>query len=73
MPFEFTAVAMRGKLYVETLEGCISVKAENARLEILSPVGDVLAQVEGEKAGEEVRFILDGSTPGIQYRLVIRR
>lgn len=73
MPFEFTAVAMKGKLYVETLEGCIRVKAEDVRLEILSPVGDVLTQMDGEKAGEEVHFILDGSIPGVQYRLVIKR
>lgn len=73
MPFEFTAVAMKGKLYVETLEGSIRVKAEDARLEILSPIGDVLTQMDGEKAGEEVHFILDGSIPGVQYRLMIKR
>lgn len=67
----FTAVEFKGKLYAETLEGCIRVKAEAAKLEVLSPVGEVIAAVSGEKRGDEVRFALDGSVPGIQYRLVI--
>lgn len=67
----FAAVELKGKLYAETLEGCICVKAEDAKLEILNPVGKVIAEISGERCGDEVRFALDGSVPGIQYRLMI--
>ena len=59
------------KLYAETLEGCIRVKAENAKLEVLNPIGEVIAEMNGEKTGDEIRFAMDGSVPGIQYRLVV--
>ena len=72
MGIPFTAVEFKGKLYAETLEGSICVKADRAELEILSPVGEVLARKEGEKSGDGVRFLLDGSVPGVQYHLVIR-
>lgn len=71
MGIPFAAVEFKGKLYAETLEGCICVKAEAAKLEILNPVGKVIAEMSGEKRGDEVRFVLDGSVPGIQYRLMI--
>lgn len=71
MGIPFAAVEFKGKLYAETLEGCICVKAEKAKLEILNPVGKVIAEISGEKCGDEVRFALDGSVPGIQYRLMI--
>lgn len=72
MGIPFAAVEFKGKLYAETLEGCICVKAENAKLEILNPVGEVIAEMSGEKCGGEVRFALDGSVPGIQYRIMLR-
>lgn len=71
MGIPFAAVEFKGKLYAETLEGCICVKAEDAKLEILSPVGKVIAEISGEKCGDEVRFAMDGSVPGIQYRIVL--
>ena len=71
MGIPFAAVEFKGKLYAETLEGCICVKAEDAKLEILNPVGEVIAEMHGEKCGDEVRFALDGSVPGIQYRIVL--
>lgn len=71
MGVPFTAVEFKGKLYAETLEGVIRVKAKEARLEILNPVGEVLAEITGKQEDEEVRFEMDGSVPGIQYRLVI--
>ena len=43
------AVEFKGKLYAETLEGCIRVKAENAKLEVLNPIGEVIAEMNGEK------------------------
>ena len=67
----FAAVEFKGKLYAETLEGCIRVKAENAKMEVLNPIGEVIAEMDGEKSGGEIRFAMDGSVPGIQYRLVV--
>ena len=43
----FTTVILGGRLYVETLEGVLYIKAEEAELFILSPVGNVLAKLEG--------------------------
>ena len=73
MPFEFTAVEFKGKLFAETLEGCICVKAKEAELEILNPIGETIAYVEGKEENGEVRFTLDGSVPGIQYHLTVKR
>lgn len=72
MGMPFTKVDMKGKLYAETLEGTLSVKAKEARLRILNPVGEVLAELKGEKEGEEIRFALDGQVPGVQYHLIIQ-
>lgn len=71
MGVPFAAVEFKGKLYAETLEGCIRVKAENAKMEVLNPIGEVIAEMDGEKSGGEIRFAMDGSVPGIQYRLVV--
>ena len=72
MGMPFTKVDMKGKLYAETLEGTLSVKAQEAQLQILNPVGEVLAELKGEKEGEEIRFALDGQVPGVQYHLIIQ-
>ncbi|MEY8494185.1 hypothetical protein AALC16_14395 [Lachnospiraceae bacterium 29-91] len=72
MGITFTAVEFKGKLYAETLEGVLCVKAKEAVLEILNPVGDVLAELNGEQAGEQVRFALNGEVPGVQYHLIIK-
>lgn len=71
MGIRFDAVEFKGKLYTETLEGCICVKADEAKLAILNPVGEVIYEMSGEKRGAEVQFVLDGSVPGIQYRIVL--
>ncbi|MDE7286538.1 MAG: beta-galactosidase, partial [Lachnospiraceae bacterium] len=68
----FTRVVTRGKLYAETLEGALYVKAKEAELRILSPVGDVLAKMEGCRTGKGICFALDGEIPGIQYHLIIK-
>ena len=73
MGVPFAAVEFKGKLYAETLEGAIRVKAKEAALEILNPVGEVLAEINGYYEDGEVRFELDGSVPGIQYRLTVRK
>lgn len=67
----FSRVEMKGKLYADTLEGVIHVKAKKASLQILNPVGDVIACMEGEKDEDGVRFSLDGSVPGVQMELRI--
>ena len=73
MPFEFTAVEFKGKLYAETLEGVLTVRVQSAELEILNPVGERLKVLSGEKEHGMIRFTLDGSVPGIQYHLTIKR
>lgn len=73
MGIPFTAVAFKGKLYAETLEGAICVKAREAKLEVLNPVGEILAELTGENTDGQVRFELDGTVPGIQYRLTVER
>lgn len=49
MPFEFTAVEFKGKLYAETLEGVLTVRAQAAELEILNPVGERLKVLSRRK------------------------
>lgn len=72
MGMPFTAVEMKGKLYAETLEGTLHVKAEKAVLQILSPVGEILKETDGVKDSKGVSFTLNGEVPGIQYHLVIK-
>lgn len=68
---QFTIVRLDGKLYAETLEGSLRVKAARARLQILSPVGEILKELIGEKDGDEIVFKLAGDVPGVQYHLII--
>lgn len=67
----FTTVILEGKLYAETLEGTLYVKAREAELEILSPVGDILAKRTGCKSHKGICFALDGELPSVQYHLSI--
>ena len=69
---QFTIVRLDGKLYAESLEGSLCVKAQQATLRILSPIGDVLAELEGEQSGDEVVFELKGDVPGVQYHLIVK-
>lgn len=71
MGITFTAVTFKGKLFVETLEGNICVKAENAVLQILNPIGEVLAELEGTQTEDGVCFVMDGQIPGVQYHLIV--
>lgn len=70
MGIPLTVLTFAGKLYAETLEGKIYVKAQDAVLQVLNPVGEVLTEVTGEKMGDTVCFTLNGEVPGVQYRLV---
>lgn len=73
MGIPFTAVQFKGKLYAETLEGSLSVKAKEASLKVLSPVGEEIGEIKGEKSAEGIRFPVTGEFPGIQYHLIMRR
>jgi hypothetical protein len=72
MGIKSTVVNMSGKLYAETMEGELLVKADCATLEVLNPVGEVITAIEGQRCEEGVRIILDGTIPGVQYRLIIQ-
>lgn len=68
---KFTMVRMDGKLYAETLEGSLVVKAEDARLTVLDPAGREIGTIEGEKCDDGIRFAMKGDLPGVQYHLTI--
>ena len=72
MGVTFTAVTFKGKLFAETLEGRVCVKAEQATLQILNPIGEVLSEMEGERTEDGVCFEIDGKIPGVQYHLILR-
>lgn len=72
MGIPITVVTLGGKLYAETLEGELLVQAEAATLEVLNPVGEVIGTVEGKPTKDGVVISLDGSIPGIQFRLILK-
>ncbi|MCM1155486.1 MAG: hypothetical protein NC314_02260 [Roseburia sp.] len=72
MGVTFTNVTIKGKLFAETIEGVLRVKAKKARLETLNPIGEVIDAVEGTANGEEVSFDLKESK-GIMFHLSIEK
>ncbi|MBQ6550700.1 MAG: hypothetical protein IJL78_04770 [Lachnospiraceae bacterium] len=68
---QFTMVRKDGKLFAETLEGSLEVKAHAARLTVLDPSGTPLGEVRGEQRGDSVYFNMLGDLPGVQYHLMI--
>ena len=54
------------------MEGELLVKADAAILEILDPVGEVIDTIEGQTFEEGMRIVLDGTIPGVQFRLIIQ-
>ncbi|MCM1190873.1 MAG: hypothetical protein NC123_02700 [Butyrivibrio sp.] len=70
MGITFTNVTLKGKLFAETIEGVLRVKAEKARLETLNPIGEVIDAMDGTVDGEEVFFELK-ETKGIMFHLII--
>ena len=72
MGMKLNIVTLAGKLYAETMEGEIIVKAKSATLKILNPVGEALSEIHGKNKGDYVTIQLDGSIPGIQYHLCIK-
>lgn len=67
----FTIVRLDGKVYAETLEGSLFIKAAGAKLTALDPTGKELGEIYGEKRDGGVFFEMKGNLPGIQYHLVI--
>jgi hypothetical protein len=67
----FTMVRMDGKLYAETLEGSVTVRAENARLFALDPTGQVLGEIAGLREGDSIRFDMKGDFAGVNYHLKV--
>ena len=67
----FTMVRMDGKLYAETLEGSVTVRAENARLFALDPIGQVLGEIAGLREGDSIRFDMKGNFAGVNYHLKV--
>ena len=63
----------KGKLYADTMEGLLAVKAEAATLTALDMVGNVLAEITGEKNGSGIVFTLDGTLPAVHYVLKIQK
>lgn len=65
----FTMVHMDGKIFAETLEGSITVKAKAAKLTALDPVGNELGEIQGERRGDGIYFRMIGDLAGVQYHL----
>lgn len=73
MGIQVTEVHFEGKLYAETLEGKLLVKAKEAVIKVLSPVGEEISQIEGEKTDQGIQFIMTGEIPGIQYHILMKK
>jgi hypothetical protein len=63
---------MSGKLYADTLEGTLSVKSDNAVLQVLDTTGALLQEIEGKQTTEGLQFELTGKIPGVQFVLKIK-
>ena len=68
---QFTMVRLDGKLYAETLEGSLCVKAAKARLEALDPNGRLIGEIPGKAEDGCTVFVMDGKLPAVNYHLVI--
>ena len=69
--FRFTQVRMDGKLYAETMEGSLLVKAGSARLTALDPAGNALGEIPGVQEQDGIRFMMKGDLPGVNYHLIM--
>lgn len=66
-----TMVRLDGKLYAETLEGSVFVKADKARMTALSPIGEKMGAVPGELRDDMIVFHMKGKNTALHYHLVI--
>lgn len=62
-------VKFGGKLYMNTMEGTLTVAAPGAKLMALNPVGEEIAEVEGQREDGKTVFTLTGEIPAAQFRL----
>ena len=67
----FTMVRKDGKLFAETMEGSLIVKAQKARMEALDTTGHVLGEIPGEACEDGICFLMKGDLAGVQYHLMI--
>jgi hypothetical protein len=72
MGIPLTILTFAGKLYADTMEGALLVKAEAATLQAFNPVGELLTELEGAKTEDGVRFDLSGEVPAVQFLLKIQ-
>ena len=67
---KMTCITMNGKLYAETLEGSMIIKAQNkAVLEFLDTEGNVISSVEKTAENGQVVFDLPGNVASVFYHL----
>lgn len=65
----FTAVSMQGKLYADTAEGVLTVRAKAARLEALDVYGNPIKEIPGTATENGVQFALTGELPAVHFLL----
>lgn len=71
MGVTFTNVALHGKLYADTLEGTICVRADAAVLTALDTYGNPIRKIVGERTEDGVVFVLDGNVPSVNYVITV--
>ena len=75
MGMPITHISMKGKLYVNTLEGELQVLGKTAKLELLSQEGEILQVLTGTSQDGDgmVHFVLEGEVPSAQYYLTVEK
>ncbi len=64
-----TVVHFAGKLYAETLEGSITVKADKATLEALDVYGNLIEEIPGTVTENGIQFSLTGELSAVNFLL----
>jgi len=74
MGIQLTVVTHRGKLFLETLDGSITVKnAKSGKIQALNPVGEVIGEIPGVQTEQGLTFTMTGEFASAQYHLTIQR
>ena len=75
MGMPITHISMKGKLYVNTLEGELQIPGKTAKLELLSQEGKILQVLTGMSQDGDgmVHFVLEGEVPSAQYHLTVKK
>ena len=69
--FKLTLVRMDGKLYAETLEGQVLIRAKQASMTVLDPVGQEIGEIASRKTEDGILFDMKGDLPGLQYLITM--